>query len=77
MGWEKNPKGAMGPRSVNLSECMDPKRYYIPGISLHTSKRFSQWYVTHLIDFIKTCGVFCRSQPEADALEAGPISRSG
>lgn len=27
VGWEKNPKGAMGPRSVNLSECMDPKRY--------------------------------------------------
>uniref|UniRef100_A0A9J8DB79 Ubiquitin-like modifier-activating enzyme ATG7 n=1 Tax=Cyprinus carpio carpio TaxID=630221 RepID=A0A9J8DB79_CYPCA len=26
VGWEKNPKGAMGPRSVNLSECMDPKR---------------------------------------------------
>uniref|UniRef100_A0A8C1Y188 Ubiquitin-like modifier-activating enzyme ATG7 n=1 Tax=Cyprinus carpio TaxID=7962 RepID=A0A8C1Y188_CYPCA len=24
--WEKNPKGAMGPRSVSLSECMDPKR---------------------------------------------------
>lgn len=27
VGWEKNPKGAMGPRMVNLSECMDPKRY--------------------------------------------------
>ncbi|KAF3856134.1 hypothetical protein F7725_016857 [Dissostichus mawsoni] len=26
VGWEKNPKGAMGPRMVNLSECMDPKR---------------------------------------------------
>lgn len=27
VGWEKNSKGAMGPRMVNLSECMDPKRY--------------------------------------------------
>ncbi|KAG9353036.1 hypothetical protein JZ751_017612, partial [Albula glossodonta] len=26
VGWEKNQKGAMGPRMVNLSECMDPKR---------------------------------------------------
>ena len=26
VGWEKNPKGAMGPRMVNLSECMAPKR---------------------------------------------------
>jgi len=26
VGWEKNAKGAMGPRMVNLSECMDPKR---------------------------------------------------
>uniref|UniRef100_H3A244 Ubiquitin-like modifier-activating enzyme ATG7 n=1 Tax=Latimeria chalumnae TaxID=7897 RepID=H3A244_LATCH len=26
VGWEKNQKGGMGPRIVNLSECMDPKR---------------------------------------------------
>ncbi|OCT58714.1 hypothetical protein XELAEV_18001856mg [Xenopus laevis] len=26
VGWEKNQKGQMGPRMVNLSECMDPKR---------------------------------------------------
>lgn len=31
VGWEKNQKGGMGPRMVNLSECMDPKRlvYYL------------------------------------------------
>ncbi|KAG2471100.1 ATG7 enzyme, partial [Polypterus senegalus] len=29
VGWEKNQKGAMGPRIVNLSECMDPRRYII------------------------------------------------
>lgn len=27
VGWEKNQKGGMGPRMVNLSECMDPKRF--------------------------------------------------
>ncbi|KAI5093462.1 ubiquitin-like modifier-activating enzyme ATG7, partial [Silurus meridionalis] len=36
VGWEKNPKGAMGPRSVNLSECMDPKRYRINNTYLYS-----------------------------------------
>lgn len=32
VGWEKNQKGGMGPRMVNLSECMDPKRYSLEAV---------------------------------------------
>ncbi|XP_016431353.1 ubiquitin-like modifier-activating enzyme ATG7 [Sinocyclocheilus rhinocerous] len=35
VGWEKNAKGAMGPRSVNLSECMDPKRLAESSVDLN------------------------------------------
>lgn len=55
VGWEKNPKGAMGPRSVNLSECMDPKRYWSSGGTTKSSfistfknienPQFSVWFV--------------------------------
>ncbi|XP_019747959.1 ubiquitin-like modifier-activating enzyme ATG7 [Hippocampus comes] len=34
VGWEKNAKGAMGPRMVNLSECMDPKRQNAEGFNM-------------------------------------------
>ncbi|XP_071407009.1 ubiquitin-like modifier-activating enzyme ATG7 isoform X2 [Pithys albifrons albifrons] len=35
VGWEKNQKGGMGPRMVNLSECMDPKRLAESSVDLN------------------------------------------
>ena len=40
VGWEKNQKGGMGPRVVNLSECMDPKRF---GFHLLNFCSFFSW----------------------------------
>ncbi|XP_067907947.1 ubiquitin-like modifier-activating enzyme ATG7 isoform X2 [Heterodontus francisci] len=35
VGWEKNQKGSLGPRMVNLSECMDPKRLAESSVDLN------------------------------------------
>ncbi|TRY85120.1 hypothetical protein DNTS_023055 [Danionella cerebrum] len=48
VGWEKNPRGAMGPRSVNLSECMDPKRLAESSVDLNL--KLMRWRLVPALD---------------------------
>uniref|UniRef100_A0A8C9C5E9 Ubiquitin-like modifier-activating enzyme ATG7 n=1 Tax=Phocoena sinus TaxID=42100 RepID=A0A8C9C5E9_PHOSS len=60
VGWEKNQKGGMGPRMVNLSECMDPKSssvdlnlklmcWRLPGtLGCNVARTLMGWGVRHI-----------------------------
>ncbi|XP_057218466.1 ubiquitin-like modifier-activating enzyme ATG7 [Triplophysa rosa] len=57
VGWEKNPKGAMGPRSVNLSECMDPKRLAESSVDLNL--KLMRWRLVPSLDLDKVVSTRC------------------
>ncbi|XP_077058724.1 ubiquitin-like modifier-activating enzyme ATG7 [Siphateles boraxobius] len=57
VGWEKNPKGAMGPRSVNLSECMDPKRLAESSVDLNL--KLMRWRLVPSLDLDKVVSTKC------------------
>uniref|UniRef100_A0A3Q3GKL1 Ubiquitin-like modifier-activating enzyme ATG7 n=1 Tax=Labrus bergylta TaxID=56723 RepID=A0A3Q3GKL1_9LABR len=57
VGWEKNPKGAMGPRRVNLSECMDPKRLAESSVDLNL--KLMRWRLVPSLDLDKVVSTKC------------------
>uniref|UniRef100_A0A3Q4B788 Ubiquitin-like modifier-activating enzyme ATG7 n=1 Tax=Mola mola TaxID=94237 RepID=A0A3Q4B788_MOLML len=57
VGWEKNPKGAMGPRMVNLSECMDPKRLAESSVDLNL--KLMRWRLVPSLDLDKVVNTKC------------------
>uniref|UniRef100_A0A674EFI1 Ubiquitin-like modifier-activating enzyme ATG7 n=1 Tax=Salmo trutta TaxID=8032 RepID=A0A674EFI1_SALTR len=57
VGWEKNPKGSMGPRMVNLSECMDPKRLAESSVDLNL--KLMRWRLVPSLDLDKVTSTKC------------------
>uniref|UniRef100_A0A3Q2TCY0 Ubiquitin-like modifier-activating enzyme ATG7 n=1 Tax=Fundulus heteroclitus TaxID=8078 RepID=A0A3Q2TCY0_FUNHE len=57
VGWEKNPKGALGPRMVNLSECMDPKRLAESSVDLNL--KLMRWRLVPSLDLDKVVSTKC------------------
>uniref|UniRef100_A0A673TBC9 Ubiquitin-like modifier-activating enzyme ATG7 n=2 Tax=Suricata suricatta TaxID=37032 RepID=A0A673TBC9_SURSU len=57
VGWEKNQKGGMGPRMVNLSECMDPKRLAESSVDLNL--KLMCWRLVPTLDLDKVVCVKC------------------
>uniref|UniRef100_A0A8C5HAL0 Ubiquitin-like modifier-activating enzyme ATG7 n=1 Tax=Gouania willdenowi TaxID=441366 RepID=A0A8C5HAL0_GOUWI len=57
VGWEKNAKGAMGPRIVNLSECMDPKRLAESSVDLNL--KLMKWRLVPSLDLDKVINTKC------------------
>ncbi|KAJ6650904.1 hypothetical protein lerEdw1_001977, partial [Lerista edwardsae] len=57
VGWEKNQKGTMGPRMVNLSECMDPKRLAESSVDLNL--KLMCWRLVPTLDLEKVVSVKC------------------
>uniref|UniRef100_A0A3B3CMU4 Ubiquitin-like modifier-activating enzyme ATG7 n=1 Tax=Oryzias melastigma TaxID=30732 RepID=A0A3B3CMU4_ORYME len=57
VGWEKNAKGAMGPRMVNLSECMDPKRLAESSVDLNL--KLMRWRLVPSLDLDKVVNTKC------------------
>ncbi|XP_068598554.1 ubiquitin-like modifier-activating enzyme ATG7 [Brachionichthys hirsutus] len=57
VGWEKNVKGAMGPRMVNLSECMDPKRLAESSVDLNL--KLMRWRLVPSLDLDKVVSTKC------------------
>nr|XP_040146853.1 ubiquitin-like modifier-activating enzyme ATG7 isoform X2 [Ictidomys tridecemlineatus] len=57
VGWEKNQKGGMGPRMVNLSECMDPKRLAESSVDLNL--KLMCWRLVPTLDLEKVVSVKC------------------
>ncbi|XP_030865587.3 ubiquitin-like modifier-activating enzyme ATG7 isoform X8 [Gorilla gorilla gorilla] len=57
VGWEKNQKGGMGPRMVNLSECMDPKRLAESSVDLNL--KLMCWRLVPTLDLDKVVSVRC------------------
>ncbi|XP_034022088.1 ubiquitin-like modifier-activating enzyme ATG7 [Thalassophryne amazonica] len=57
VGWEKNPKGAMGPRIVNLSESMDPKRLAASSVDLNL--KLMRWRLVPSLDLDKVVSSKC------------------
>ncbi|KAG8128229.1 putative Ubiquitin-like modifier-activating enzyme ATG7 protein, partial [Naja naja] len=57
VGWEKNPKGCMGPRMVNLSECMDPKRLAESSVDLNL--KLMCWRLVPTLDLEKVVSAKC------------------
>ncbi|XP_061543284.1 ubiquitin-like modifier-activating enzyme ATG7 isoform X1 [Phycodurus eques] len=57
VGWEKNAKGAMGPRMVNLSECMDPKRLAESSVDLNL--KLMRWRLVPSLDLDKVVSTKC------------------
>uniref|UniRef100_F6UJ20 Ubiquitin-like modifier-activating enzyme ATG7 n=1 Tax=Callithrix jacchus TaxID=9483 RepID=F6UJ20_CALJA len=57
VGWEKNQKGGMGPRMVNLSECMDPKRLAESSVDLNL--KLMCWRLVPTLDLDKIVSVKC------------------
>uniref|UniRef100_A0A8D0E279 Ubiquitin-like modifier-activating enzyme ATG7 n=1 Tax=Salvator merianae TaxID=96440 RepID=A0A8D0E279_SALMN len=57
VGWEKNQKGAMGPRMVNLSECMDPKRLAESSVDLNL--KLMCWRLVPTLDLEKVVSAKC------------------
>ncbi|XP_006631169.2 ubiquitin-like modifier-activating enzyme ATG7 [Lepisosteus oculatus] len=57
VGWEKNQKGAMGPRMVNLSECMDPKRLAESSVDLNL--KLMRWRLVPSLDLEKIISTKC------------------
>uniref|UniRef100_A0ACB8EIH0 Autophagy- protein 7 (Autophagy- E1-like activating enzyme atg7) n=1 Tax=Sphaerodactylus townsendi TaxID=933632 RepID=A0ACB8EIH0_9SAUR len=57
VGWEKNKKGSMGPRMVNLSECMDPKRLAESSVDLNL--KLMCWRLVPTLDLEKVVSAKC------------------
>ncbi|XP_023655452.1 ubiquitin-like modifier-activating enzyme ATG7 [Paramormyrops kingsleyae] len=57
VGWEKNQRGAMGPRMVNLSECMDPKRLAESSVDLNL--KLMRWRLVPSLDLDKVVSTKC------------------
>lgn len=57
VGWEKNQKGGMGPRMVNLSGCMDPKRLAESSVDLNL--KLMCWRLVPTLDLDKVVSVKC------------------
>uniref|UniRef100_A0A8C6ULC4 Ubiquitin-like modifier-activating enzyme ATG7 n=1 Tax=Neogobius melanostomus TaxID=47308 RepID=A0A8C6ULC4_9GOBI len=57
VGWEKNSKGAMGPRMVNLSECMDPKRLAESSVDLNL--KLMRWRLVPSLDLDRVISTKC------------------
>ncbi|XP_066553921.1 ubiquitin-like modifier-activating enzyme ATG7 [Amia ocellicauda] len=57
VGWEKNQKGAMAPRMVNLSECMDPKRLAESSVDLNL--KLMRWRLVPSLDLEKVVSTKC------------------
>ncbi|XP_036387035.1 ubiquitin-like modifier-activating enzyme ATG7 isoform X1 [Megalops cyprinoides] len=57
VGWEKNQKGTMGPRMVNLSECMDPKRLAESSVDLNL--KLMRWRLVPSLDLEKVVSIKC------------------
>lgn len=57
VGWEKNQKGGMGPRMVNLSECMDPKRLAESSVDLNL--KLMRWRLVPTLDLEKVISTRC------------------
>ncbi|XP_053324577.1 ubiquitin-like modifier-activating enzyme ATG7 [Spea bombifrons] len=57
VGWEKNQKGVMGPRMVNLSECMDPKRLAESSVDLNL--KLMRWRLVPSLDLEKVISAKC------------------
>ncbi|OPJ75163.1 ubiquitin-like modifier-activating enzyme ATG7 [Patagioenas fasciata monilis] len=57
VGWEKNQKGGMGPRMVNLSECMDPKRLAESSVDLNL--KLMCWRLVPTLDLEKIVSAKC------------------
>ncbi|XP_054834470.1 ubiquitin-like modifier-activating enzyme ATG7 isoform X2 [Eublepharis macularius] len=57
VGWEKNQKGSMGPRMVNLSECMDPKRLAESSVDLNL--KLMCWRLVPTLDLEKVVSAKC------------------
>ncbi|KAM8930759.1 ubiquitin-like modifier-activating enzyme ATG7 [Pelodytes ibericus] len=57
VGWEKNQKGGMGPRMVNLSECMDPKRLAESSVDLNL--KLMRWRLVPTLDLEKVISAKC------------------
>ncbi|KAE8612792.1 hypothetical protein XENTR_v10012990 [Xenopus tropicalis] len=57
VGWEKNQKGQMGPRMVNLSECMDPKRLAESSVDLNL--KLMRWRLVPTLDLDKVIHTKC------------------
>ncbi|XP_006117674.1 ubiquitin-like modifier-activating enzyme ATG7 isoform X1 [Pelodiscus sinensis] len=57
VGWEKNPKGGMGPRMVNLSECMDPKRLAESSVDLNL--KLMCWRLVPTLELEKVVSAKC------------------
>ncbi|XP_063267580.1 ubiquitin-like modifier-activating enzyme ATG7 isoform X1 [Prinia subflava] len=57
VGWEKNQKGGMGPRMVNLSECMDPKRLAESSVDLNL--KLMCWRLVPTLDLEKIVAAKC------------------
>ncbi|XP_041130134.1 ubiquitin-like modifier-activating enzyme ATG7 [Polyodon spathula] len=57
VGWEKNQKGSMGPRMVNLSECMDPKRLAESSVDLNL--KLMRWRLVPSLDLEKVVSIKC------------------
>ncbi|KAM5279670.1 ubiquitin-like modifier-activating enzyme ATG7 [Ctenodactylus gundi] len=57
VGWEKNQRGGLGPRMVNLSECMDPKRLAESSVELNL--RLMCWRLVPTLDLDKVVSAKC------------------
>ncbi|XP_062056439.1 ubiquitin-like modifier-activating enzyme ATG7 isoform X2 [Lepus europaeus] len=57
VGWEKNQKGGMGPRMVNVSGCMDPKRLAESSVDLNL--RLMCWRLAPTLDLDKVVSAKC------------------
>ncbi|XP_063796829.1 ubiquitin-like modifier-activating enzyme ATG7 isoform X2 [Pseudophryne corroboree] len=57
VGWEKNQRGGMGPRMVNLSECMDPKRLAESSVDLNL--KLMRWRLVPTLDLEKVISAKC------------------
>lgn len=57
VGWEKNQKGGMGPRMVDLSECMDPKRLAESSVDLNL--KLMRWRLVPTLDLEKVISSKC------------------
>ena len=57
VGWEKNVRGKLGPRSVNLSATMDPKR--LAETSADLNLRLMRWRMLPLLDTERLAGTKC------------------
>lgn len=57
VGWEKNQKGGMGPRMVDLSDCMDPKRLAESSVDLNL--KLMRWRLVPTLDLEKVISSKC------------------